>query len=63
MQATAFLALHGGANDEFRHLGQVTQLDQVAADFVIAVELVLVRLNPVDIGVSAHDHSPKRSHC
>lgn len=58
MQAPAFLALHGRADHQFRHLGQVAQFDQVAADFVVAVELDPMRLNPMDTGVSADDHQP-----
>ena len=62
MQAAAFLAFHGGADHQFRHLGQVAQLDQVAADLVVAVELVdLVQqqphpvLRPRQALVGAHD--------
>ena len=58
MQSPAFLALHGRADHQFRHLGQVAQLDQVAADFIVAVELDPVRLNPMDTGVSADDRQP-----
>lgn len=60
MQAPAFLALHGRADHQLRHLGQVAQFDQVAADFVVAVELDPMRLNPMDTGVSA-DERPQES--
>lgn len=58
MQAAAFLALHGRPDHQLGHLGQVAQLDQVAADLIIAVELDPLRLNPMDTGVSADDHQP-----
>lgn len=56
MQAAALLALHRRTNHQLGHLGQVAQFDQVAADFVVAVELDVMRLNPMDTGVSADDH-------
>ena len=40
VQAPAFAALHGRADDQFGDQCQVAQLDQVAADLVVAVELV-----------------------
>src|SRR5450830_1617513 len=62
MQAPAFLALHGRADHQFRHLGQVAQLNQVAADFIVAVELVdLIQqqahavLRALQAFVGAHD--------
>lgn len=58
MQASAFLALHGRADHQLGDLGQVAQLDQVTADLVVAVELDLMRLNPMDTGVSADERQP-----
>src|SRR5690606_10474755 len=40
VQAAALLALLGGADDQLGHQGEVAQLDQVAADLVVAVVLV-----------------------
>lgn len=58
MQASAFLAFHGRADHQFRDLGQVAQFDQVTTDFIVAVELDPLRLNPMDTGVSADDRQP-----
>ena len=58
MQAATFLAFHGRADHQLGHLRQIAQLDQVTADFIVAVELDPVRLNPMDTGVSADDRQP-----
>ena len=50
MQPPAFLALHGGADDEFGDHHQVAQLQQVVADVIVAVVLgdfVSQQLGPV----------------
>ena len=58
MQAATFPAFHGRADHQLRHLREIAQLDQIAADFIVAVELDPVRLNPMDTGVSADDRQP-----
>src|SRR5690606_16120428 len=50
MQSAAFLALDGGADNQVGHQGQVAQLQQVAADLVVAVilpDLLLQHVDPV----------------
>ena len=40
MQTATFVSLHRALDDEFRHLQQVAQLDQIIADAEIAIELM-----------------------
>src|SRR3546814_10110498 len=40
VQTPTFLAFHGRADHQFSHLCQIAQLNQVAADLVVAVELI-----------------------
>jgi len=58
MQAPRLFSRHGAADHQLGHLRQISQFNQVAADFVVAVELAQMRLNPMDTGVSADDHKP-----
>lgn len=58
MQASRLFSRHGAADHQLGHLRQISQFNQVAADFVVAVELDPVRLNPMDTGVSADDRQP-----
>ncbi|MNE81256.1 hypothetical protein D3C80_1778910 [compost metagenome] len=48
MQPAAFFALHGAADDQFRDLHQVTQLQQIVGNTEVGVVLIDFGLQRID---------------
>ncbi|MOA09324.1 hypothetical protein D3C78_1291470 [compost metagenome] len=48
MQPAAFLALHGAADDQLRHLHQIAQFQQVVGDAEVGIVLVNFCLQGID---------------